>query len=286
MHDLRGDIMKRTGFTMLGNSKGTACANWAEADGVAGGCGQSAHVSAPPFGVSRLRARGSRPIGAAFSLAATMLALSLALALAFALTGCAGSNEASSSGAEQSSAQEATSSSASSSVAGTSSSAASASAESAEDEQTDGEDEGEEYIDPDDDGSADDDGSNPEPKVVDEAIADITPVVVADDGTCTITVTGRGTDTTGDPCYRLVFTYKTGSVLYLTAEDEFDVNGTAITAGVDEVAEPGQSVEALLFFPARELNGGADKLVNVSGTLNVEIDDTYEPVADYPFHME
>ena len=217
----------------------------------------------------------------------SIIAILVAALFALALVGCAGGGEESSSSTSETSSSEAASSGASGESASSespASSKASSNASAASEEEAD--DEEEEVIDPDDDGSADDDNENVEPTVVDEVIADIEPVVIVDDDTCTITVTGRGTDITADPCYRIVFTNKTGSVLYLTAEDEFDVNGMPITAGIDEIAEPGETVVTTLFFPADELGGGLEKLVNVTGVLNVEIDDTFEPVADYPFHMD
>lgn len=127
---------------------------------------------------------------------------------------------------------------------------------------------------------------NAEAVLVDEVIADIAPIVIADDANCTITVTGRGTDYTADPCYRLTFTNKTGSPLYITAEDDFNVNGKTVIAGIDDIADPGETIETEIYFPTDELGGGLELLVNVNGVLNVQIDDTYQPVADYPFHMD
>ena len=123
-------------------------------------------------------------------------------------------------------------------------------------------------------------------EVYEEVFEPIEPVAIADDANCTITVTAKGTDFTNDPCYQLTVTNKTNKALYLAAEEPFTVGGKKIDAGLGDSLDPGETVVVTMFFAREDLGGGLELLADVTGTINLEEDDTFVAVADYPFHMD
>ena len=124
-----------------------------------------------------------------------------------------------------------------------------------------------------------------EMKIVDEVIEDITAVSIADDDICKIEVTGKGTDFTGDPGYRLSITNKYKKPIYIVANDLFSINDKQVEAGIGEVVEPGEKVDAFMYFSADEV-GGADKLSKVEGKIVVGDDDESKDLKTYDFKME
>ena len=129
-------------------------------------------------------------------------------------------------------------------------------------------------------------GASGDITVVDEVFEDIAPVAIADDATCSITVTAKGTDFTGDPSYRLSVANKTDKALYFTAEKPFTVGGKSIDAGLGDSVDPGETIDITMYFDHEELGGGVELLADVTGTINVEDDATESAIADYPFHMD
>lgn len=125
-----------------------------------------------------------------------------------------------------------------------------------------------------------------EVEVVDEVIEDISPVTIADDSTIKIEVTGKGTDFTADPGYRLSITNKTEKAFFLGAEDMFKVDGKEIEAGLGDVLEAGETVESFMYFSADELGGSVEKLKNVEGTIVVYDDESEEQIGTYSFKMD
>lgn len=123
-------------------------------------------------------------------------------------------------------------------------------------------------------------------EVVDEVINDIEPVTIADDANCTITVTGKGTDFTGDPGYRMQIVNKGTAAIFVTAEEDFTVNGKAIEAGIGDSVEAGETLETFMYFAADDLGGSVEALVGVDGVINVETDEDYTEIASYTFHMD
>ena len=130
------------------------------------------------------------------------------------------------------------------------------------------------------------DGEGEEMEVVDEVINDITPVTIADDDNCTIKVTGKGTDFTADPGYRISITNKGKKAIYITADDAFKVGDKEVEAGLGEVVEPGETLETFLYFPKDDLGGSVEALKNVTGTIVVGDDTTGDEIKDYPFKMD
>ena len=122
-------------------------------------------------------------------------------------------------------------------------------------------------------------------EIVDEVIDDIKPVSVADDKICKIEVTGKGTDFTGDPGYRLSITNNHNAPIYLVADDVFKVDGKDAEAGLGEVVEPGETVETFMYLSADGLDS-ADKLKKVEGKIVVGNDDTSEDLETYTFKMD
>lgn len=121
---------------------------------------------------------------------------------------------------------------------------------------------------------------------VEEAIDPVDPaVVVADDDKFAISVTGKGTDYTGDPGYRLSITNKTGKDVYLVAEDDFTVGGKAVEAGLGDEVAAGETLETFVYFAKDDLGGGAETLTSVDGVIQVFNNDDDEEVAKYTFHM-
>ncbi len=125
-----------------------------------------------------------------------------------------------------------------------------------------------------------------EVEVVDEVIEDIKPVTIVDDPTIKIEVTGKGTDFTADPGYRLSITNKTDKAFFLGAEDVFKVDGHDIEAGLGDVLDPGNTAETFMYFSAEELGGGVEKLKNVEGTIVVFDDESEEQLGTYTFKMD
>lgn len=123
-------------------------------------------------------------------------------------------------------------------------------------------------------------------ETVEEDIKDIDPVTIADDNTCTITVTGKGTDFTADPGYRVTIKNNTDKTIYVVADEDFKVNGGNYEAGIGEVVDPKDEIETFLYFSHDELGGGVDKLKGVEGKLFVGDDDTSEQIATYDFKMD
>lgn len=121
---------------------------------------------------------------------------------------------------------------------------------------------------------------------VDEVIEDIAPVTIADDDKFTITVTGKGTDFTGDPCYRVSMTNKTDKAVYVVPEDVFKVGGKDIEAGLGDELEAGATIDTEIYFAQDELGGGVELLAGVDGVIQVLDDETDDEVAKYTFHMD
>ena len=124
-----------------------------------------------------------------------------------------------------------------------------------------------------------------ETQYVDEVIEDISPVTIADDDKITITVTGKGTDYTGDPCYRLSITNKTGKAVYVVPEDTFKVGDKSVEAGLGDEIEAGATIETEMYFATDELGGGLEQLTTVDGTILVLDDNDDSELGKYTFHM-
>ena len=122
-------------------------------------------------------------------------------------------------------------------------------------------------------------------EMVDEVIEDIDAVTIANDDICKIEVTGKGTDYTGDPCYRLSITNNTKGIIFVVPDDDFTVGDTTIEAGLGETVEPGETIEAEMYFAADDLGGGLEKLANVKGVIYVGDDDSQTELAKYDFQM-
>ena len=134
---------------------------------------------------------------------------------------------------------------------------------------------------------------NLEEMMVEPELSDIDPVVIADDDKVTLTVTGKGTDYTGDPGYRMTLVNKTQGTIGLDVEDVFTVSGAEVgaQAGVTDAdaefsVEPGATSDAMfLYFPADELEGGIEKLVDVTGKISVYDEEQDDYIATYDFKM-
>lgn len=111
-------------------------------------------------------------------------------------------------------------------------------------------------------------------------------VVLADDDVCTITVTGKETDSTNDPGFDVTITNKTSKDIGITTGfDDWNVNGTAAMAYLDTYVEAGTTQQFFLYFSAKDLGGGTEKLTNVTGTLEVFDVDTVDTLATYPVSL-
>ena len=124
-------------------------------------------------------------------------------------------------------------------------------------------------------------------QVVDEVITPIEPgVVVGDDATAAIMLTGKGTDFTGDPCYQLQITNKTDKTIYIGAEDDFTVGGKAVEAGLGDEITPGETLVTTMYFSQDDLGGGLEMLTTTDGIIIVYDNDTDDELAQYTFHAE
>ena len=122
-------------------------------------------------------------------------------------------------------------------------------------------------------------------EVVEEVIKDVEPITVIDNKTCTVKVTGKGNDFTGDPGYRLSVENKTKKAIYITADDVFKVGGKEVEAGLGEVIDAGATVDTFIYFPKDELGGGIEAVKDVSGKVIVGDDDTGDEIATYDFEV-
>lgn len=113
----------------------------------------------------------------------------------------------------------------------------------------------------------------------------VEPVAVADDDKFTITVTGKGTDFTGDPGYQLSITNKTDKSVYLMPEGEFTVGDKKAEPGLGEEVEAGATIESFMYFSQDELGGALEALVGADGVIQVLDYDSDDVVASYTFHM-
>lgn len=129
-------------------------------------------------------------------------------------------------------------------------------------------------------------GASSDTGIVEEQIEDIDPVTVVDDDTCSIVVTGKGTDFVADPGYRLAITNKSDEAIYISTMEKFKVGDVELDAGIGEIIEPGATVDAFMYFSKDELGGGAEKLAGVSGTLIAYDDKSGEELSSYEFHMD
>ena len=118
-------------------------------------------------------------------------------------------------------------------------------------------------------------------EIVDEVINDITPISIADDEIVKIEATGKGTDFTGDPGYRLSVQNKTDKTIFLTSDDPFKVGDKEVEGGVGDVIEAGKTAEVFLYFPKDEIEGGVDGLKSVTGTLTIGDDSTGDDIKTY-----
>ena len=123
-------------------------------------------------------------------------------------------------------------------------------------------------------------------EIQEEDIKDITPVTIADDDDITIQVTGKGTDFTGDPGYRLTVKNKSKKTLYIVPKDSFKIDGKSIEAGLGDVIDPGDEIDSFLYFSSQDVGGGADKLTKVEGEISVGDDDTSEELKSFKFNMD
>lgn len=121
---------------------------------------------------------------------------------------------------------------------------------------------------------------------VPEVIEDITPITVADDDKISIVVTGKGTDYTADPCYRMTITNKTDKDVYVIPEDLFKVGDKEVEAGLGEDLEAGETFETEMFFDKTELGGGLEALNSVEGVIVVCDNDTDEEIGKYVFKAD
>lgn len=119
-----------------------------------------------------------------------------------------------------------------------------------------------------------------------DTIKPIEAVTIADDEHCTITVTGIGTDWSGDPGYAMTVTNKSDRAIDFNSKmGTFSVNGKMIDAYVYETIQPGKYVECFMYFSKSDLGGGTEALSSVEGTLYIYDDASYEDIAEYAFNM-
>lgn len=130
-------------------------------------------------------------------------------------------------------------------------------------------------------------GSEAETQTVEEQITPLeSAVTIADDDNFTITVTGKGTDFTGDAGYQMSITNKTDKAVYVIPEDDFTVGDKTIEAGLGDELEAGETIETFMYFAQDELGGTLDLLTNVNGVVQVLDDETDDVLASYTFHMD
>ena len=123
-------------------------------------------------------------------------------------------------------------------------------------------------------------------EIVEEKIDSIEPVSIADDSTVKIEVTGKGTDFTADPGYRLSITNKTKEPFFLAAEGNFKVNGKEIETGLGDSIDAGATVETFLYFSKVDLGGRVEALKDVEGKITIIDDATDKELGSYTFKMD
>ena len=124
-----------------------------------------------------------------------------------------------------------------------------------------------------------------EDEIVDEVIEDVEPVTLVDDDICTIVITGKGTDFTGDPGFRLSLKNNSDKSIYVTTGDEFNVGDKTVEPGLSEAVGVGETVESFIYFPKNDMGGGAETLKNITGTLIVGDEKSGDEIKTYPVRM-
>ncbi|HAM14930.1 MAG TPA: hypothetical protein DCP91_03530 [Eggerthellaceae bacterium] len=121
---------------------------------------------------------------------------------------------------------------------------------------------------------------------VEPVVEPMNEIVLADDDKVTIKVTGKGTDYTGDPGFRLSIVNKTDKNIYVDTDEVTKVGDREISAGIGEVVNAGESYDdAFLYFDSEELGGGVELLAAISGQIVIMDDDTEDELAKYPLAL-
>lgn len=108
---------------------------------------------------------------------------------------------------------------------------------------------------------------------------------IADDDICTIEVVDKKADWAGDSGYTLRITNKSDKKLRVFASyGSFSVDGKMVDPVLSELVLPGKYSETFMWFDSSDV-ASVDDLVNVEGTFEVDDDDTYDTLAEYPFAM-
>ena len=120
-------------------------------------------------------------------------------------------------------------------------------------------------------------------QTVAEDIKDIDPIKLVDDKNITLTVTGKGTDETGDPGYRLQVKNNLKKPIFISADSDFKVGGKDYEVGLGEIVEVGETVDTFMYFSQNDL--GVDDLKNINGEITLGDDDTGDEIQTYPIKI-
>ncbi len=111
-------------------------------------------------------------------------------------------------------------------------------------------------------------------------------MVVADDELCTIEIVSAGEDFSGDPGYTVKVTNNDAdTTLVVYCDDTCVVNGKSVDGWLNLTVKPGTYAEEFMYFSKDDIGGGVEALTDVSGTIAVVNDDTWENLATYDFSL-
>ena len=110
-------------------------------------------------------------------------------------------------------------------------------------------------------------------------------LVIADDDQFTITITGKGTDSLGDPSYWVTVENKTDKTVSAgSSYGSFSVNGKMCDPIFYADIQPGKYAETTMWWSTDDI-ASVDELVSVEGTIEI-CDEGYNVLASYPVSID
>ena len=128
--------------------------------------------------------------------------------------------------------------------------------------------------------------ANAEAPEANEVVTPLGPIVIADDDRFALSVIGKGTDSTGDPGYKLLFNNKTDKPVTLITLDPLNVDGKMIESGLADEIEGKSSLETFLYFDKDEFGAPIEDRHVVDGAILVYDEEGANEIASYKTHIE
>ncbi len=121
---------------------------------------------------------------------------------------------------------------------------------------------------------------------VQEVVTPIDPIMIADNESFALSVIGKGTDSTGDPGYRLLFNNKTDKPVTLITLEPLNVDGKQIESGLADEVEAHASIETFLYFDKDEFGAPIENRHVIDGAIKVYNEEGETELASFNAHIE